>query len=279
MALQMVKNLQKVNATEVYYELYRPDPAFPTVVLIHGFLSSSFSFRKLVPLLTKTFNVLLVDIPPFGQSGKGKGFQYSFSNMAHTIAMLLEGLGINRCGIIGHSMGGQISLQLAKEKPELIEHIVLLCSLGYSQDFPKRMKYLSYLPFFSAGVKLYLQKSGLENNLQKVVYNRTLIDDEMRSGYLAPFSSRQIFGALGKMLRDKEIDLNEDELSAIKTPCLLIWGRQDEVVPLSIGRRLQKDLPNSELIILEDTGHLLPEEKPLEIYHFIREFHQKMPLD
>ena len=115
------------------------------------------------------------------------------------------------------------------------------------------MKMVSYLPFFSFGIKRYLQKSGIEKNLKNVVHDPAMIDDEMRQGYLGPFIKKHdIFRALGRMLRDKEVDLLKEDLYTIHTPCLLIWGRHDRVVPLNIGQRLHEDLPNSELVVFED---------------------------
>lgn len=124
-------------------------------------------------------------------------------------------------------------------------------------------------------VKKWLAKSGIEKNLQNVVYDRSLIDDEMRNGYMEPFLNDDIFKALAKMIRDREGDLPEDDLQQIQTRCLLIWGEKDRVVPLATGKRLNKDLPNSKLIIIKNTGHLLPEEKPEEVFTYIQEFLQQ----
>ncbi len=74
------------------------------------------------------------------------------------------------------------------------------------------------------------------------------------------------------MIRDREGDLPSTELRKIQTPTLLIWGEQDRVVPIQIGQRLHKDLPNSQFISYENTGHLLPEEKPEHIYEEIISF-------
>lgn len=267
------KDIEQVGDIDLYYEHIFIHDSLPTLVLIHGFLSSSFSFRKLVPHLTKDYNVISVDLPPFGQSGKTNRYTYSFRNFADSLVQLLEGKGIKHFSIIAHSMGGQVSLQLINAYPDLVERAVLLAGSGYEPSFPKKMKMLSYLPFFSFGVKGYLQRSGIEKNLRNVVHDQTMIDDEMRQGYLDPFmKSHDIFRALGRMLRDKEGDLSSEELHSIHTPCLLVWGRYDKVVPLDIGKRLHEDLPNSKLIVMENTGHLLPEEKPEEVYHLIKGF-------
>ena len=78
------------------------------------------------------------------------------------------------------------------------------------------------------------------------------------------------------MVRDKQDDLVEDELKTIHKPCLLIWGREDQVVPLNIGERLASDLPQLKTHRFRSSaGHLLPEEKPETVSQLIQDFFKK----
>lgn len=267
------KGTQTIEENELYYELYQHPEERPTLILLHGFLSSTFCYRKLLSILTEKYTVYLIDIPPFGQSGKSSKYTYSLTNIAKTILTFIDMHKLEKVILIGHSMGGQIGLNMCKQRPDLIEKIILLAGSGYLAAPSRWLKRASYVPFFSYFVKRYLEKSGIEKNLRQVVYDQSMIDDDMRDGYTAPFlQGKAIFKALGKMARDKEDDLTENDLHTIHTNCLLLWGRYDKVVPLSIGKRLHKDLPCSQLIIIEDTGHLLPEEKPEEVFHHINNF-------
>lgn len=257
----------------IHYEEYIHPTAINTVVLLHGFLSSTFSFRRLIPLLTKEFNVLNIDLPPFGKSGKALNYSYSHQNLANTIIRFLEKLKKSEVILIGHSMGGQIALNVSYQKPQLVKHIVLLCSSGYLKRSKLPLVFTSYIPFFYLYVKFWLARSGVKQNLRNVVHDHSMIDEAMITGYLEPFIvNNQIFKALTKMIRDREGDLATEELHKIETPCLLIWGVHDKVVPLHIGKQLHKDLKNSKLIVLENTGHLVPEERPEEVYQHIKNF-------
>jgi pimeloyl-ACP methyl ester carboxylesterase len=270
---QTVFNEKKqINDIEVYYEWYPNEASKGTIVLLHGFLSSTFSFRRLIPLLNKEYQVLSIDLPPFGKSGKSNRFIYSYKNMALTVAELIENMGLKNVILAGHSMGGQIVLNILHYKPGLAEKAVLLCSSSYLKRSKLPLVFVSYIPFFHLYVKFWLARSGVKQNLQQVVYDHSLITDEMLYGYLQPFLEDDIFMALTRMIRDREGDLSSAVLGKIDIPCLLIWGEQDKVVPLSIGERLQKDLRNSELIVLEDTGHLVPEERPEDVYQYMRNF-------
>jgi len=256
----------------VHYELYNSHANKPFAVLIHGFLSSVFSYRRLVPYLTDSFAVLAIDLPPFGKSEKSTRFRYTYKNLAKLVIELLKHLQIKRCILIGHSMGGQICLNIARQQPELVQQIILLCGSAYLNRAKTSLLLSSYLPFFHLYVKKSLGRSGVEKTLLNVVYDPSIIDEEMKKGYEEPFYNPQIFVALTRMLRHREGDLPSQELNKIEIPTLLIWGEEDRVVPIHIGKRLHDDLPNSCFLSLPKTGHLLPKEKPVEIYKQIIRF-------
>ncbi|WP_142130344.1 alpha/beta fold hydrolase [Bacillus sp. SLBN-3] len=262
----------QLNGAEIYYEYDKHPHSSETFVLIHGFLSSTFSFRQLHPLLKASYNVLSIDLPPFGNSSKTKGFVYSYDNLAKTVIDLLEQLGIQQVYLTGHSMGGQIALNIMKKAPFLVKKGVLLCSSGYLKRFTWPVLTLSRTPYFHLYIKKWLAKTGVRKNLENVVYDHAMIDEEMMDGYMKPFLQDDIFKALTKMIRDREGDLSREDLRAIQTPCLLIWGEHDRVVPVSTGKQLNEDLPLSSLIVLKDTGHLVPEERPDAVMRHIRSF-------
>ncbi|WP_308302474.1 alpha/beta fold hydrolase [Peribacillus deserti] len=267
-----VKEKKFILGNEIYYEYYPHPQSTTTILLLHGFLSSTFSFRKLIPIAARDYNILSVDLPPFGNSGKSSSYIYSHKNHSKMIIELLKSLEINQVILTGHSMGGQTCLNIMKDAPELAAKGVLLCSSGYLKRSKASLIFSSRLPFFHVFVKRLLAKTGVERNLQNVVFNHALIDQEMVDGYMQPFLNNEIFKGLTKMIREWEGDLLSEDLKQIETPCLLLWGEHDKVVPPEIGRRLHEDLPNSTLRIFEGIGHLLPEEEPEKVYTSMKEF-------
>ncbi|MDP4084810.1 MAG: alpha/beta hydrolase [Bacillota bacterium] len=260
-----------VNGINVYYEFHR-NQNNKTVVLLHGFLSSTFTFRHLIPLLSRDYQVLSVDLPPFGKSEKSRHFNYSYKNMAQTVIQLIDSFGIKAPVFIGHSMGGQVVLNILHLMPDIAEKVVLLSSSSYLKRSKWQFRLFSYFPFSSYFVRRWLEKTGIIKNLQQSIYNHSLINNEMIDGYLQPFLQNKIFAALTRMIRDWEGDLPSKVLNQINTNCLLIWGDHDQSQPLFVGERLKNDLMNSKLIILEETGHALPEERPHELYQYIKDF-------
>ncbi len=263
-----------IQGVKIHYEEYHQDASKhkPTIVLIHGFLSSTFSFRRLIPLLAKEYRVIALDLPPFGRSEKSKDFFYTYNNLANIVIDLLETLHIKDVVLVGHSMGGQISLHVVKKRPELVRKVVLLCSSSYLDKSRVSLIFSTYIPFFSFCLKRIMTKQGVKRNLLNVVYDQTMIDEEMMLGYEQPFYDNQIFNALARMIRHREDDLSSSELQSLDTKSLLIWGREDKVVPLQVGERLHEDLKYSKLITFDRTGHLLPEEKPQHIHENILKF-------
>ncbi|MEH7096274.1 alpha/beta fold hydrolase [Neobacillus vireti] len=263
---------QTVNNIKVYYEFYPHQTANKTFVLLHGFLSSTFTFRHLISLLKKDFQVLSIDLPPFGKSEKCHQYVYSYKNLAQTVIQLTESLGLKKMTFIGHSMGGQIVLNILHMMPDIADKAILLCSSAYLKRFKLPLILTSYLPYFHRFVKYYFARTGVRKNLQDALYNHSIINEEMINGYLQPFLQDEIFRALTRMIRDREGDLPVEVLQQIKTPCLLIWGDHDKSMPLKVGEQLHKDLANSELIVLKETGHAVPEERPFEVFEYIKNF-------
>ncbi|MBA2875595.1 alpha/beta fold hydrolase [Thermaerobacillus caldiproteolyticus] len=272
-------NAQTVRIREVniYYELYNFHEQRPVIVLLHGFLSSAFSYRRLIPLLMNDFSIIAIDLPPFGKSEKSTRFRYTYKNLAQLVIDLLHHLQIRKCTLAGHSMGGQICLYIARMQPQIVKQIILLCSSGYMKRVGKSLLFSTYIPYFHLYVKRRLYEQGVEKNLLQVVYNHSLIDDEMKKGYEQPFYDERIFKALIRFIRHREGDLLSTDLQKIDIPTLLLWGENDRVVPIKIGKILHQDLRNSQFISFPNTGHLLPEEKPDDVYRqmiqFMGEFH------
>ncbi|MBB2479510.1 alpha/beta hydrolase [Bacillus sp. APMAM] len=271
MEQSVVTGHRLVNGGNVYYEFY-PNQNAKTVVLLHGFLSSTFTFRHLIPLLVSDYQVLSIDLPPFGKSEKSRRYVYSYKNLAQTVIQMIDYFSIKDPVLIGHSMGGQVVLNILHLMPGIAEKAVLLSSSSYLKRLKWTIRMFSYVPFSSLFVKLWLARIGVVKNLQETLYNHSLINNEMIDGYLQPFLQNKIFSAMTRMIRDWEGDLPSKVLNQINANCLLIWGEHDRSQPLHVGERLKNDLINSELVVLKETGHAIPEERPYEIYEYIKRF-------
>lgn len=246
----------------------------PPILLIHGFVSSTYTFKRITSLLQKKFSVIAVDLLGFGQSEKSTTFIYSYTNYAALVAEIIGYFKLKNVTIVGHSMGGQIALYAARKIPQKIDKLILLASSGYLKSANKFMILSTYLPFFYLFAKHKVQRQDVEDTLKNVLYNQSLLTRELIEVYGRPLKEKNFYKSLVRLLRYREGDLSSAQLQEIKIPTLLLWGVEDKVVPLSIGERLVKDLPNASLITYGQTGHLITEERPTEVYEQIISFTQ-----
>ncbi|RKQ31348.1 alpha/beta fold hydrolase [Oceanobacillus halophilus] len=245
----------------------------PPIVLIHGFVSSTYTFNRIIPLLENHFSIIALDLPGFGRSEKSTKFVYSYENYAKLVAKCMNYFQLDDASIIGHSMGGQIALYTARLVPDKIKKLVLLGCSGYLKSANRLLIYTSYLPLFNTFVKRSVNNKSVKDSLRNVFYNHSYITDDHVKEFERPLKDKNFPKSLIRLLRHREGDLPTEELRKIHTPTLLIWGEDDTVVPLEVGQRLSEDLPNAELITYKETGHLVSEERPNEISNHILNYH------
>ncbi|WP_377887946.1 alpha/beta fold hydrolase [Alkalihalobacillus sp. R86527] len=267
------KNTIDLRNVTISYEYYHAaNPHAKTLVFIHGFLSCSFSFRKLFPLLYNDYNLLCFDLPGFGESEKVSSIHYSLHEYAALTNDLLDRLNIQKAILIGHSMGGQIALRTCIQHPERVEKLILLCSSSYIKSSSLPLRLCSYLPFFPFCLSIGMSSINIEKNFQHLVYDHKLLTQEVIDGYTTSFNEKGFYTALAKLVREREEDLSTSTLNKINFPVLLIWGQDDRLVPLRVGERMKKDLPDAELTVFPHTGHLISEEHPEKTADAIRSF-------
>ncbi len=268
----------KVNNVSVYVEEYMPKSYgrdTPDVCLIHGLVSSVHSFKPVIPKLAEFARVIALDLPGFGKSEKGTGYLYSYENYAATIAELMEILSVKKITAVGHSMGGQICLYLAKYYPDLISELVLMAPSSYVGRSSIRLRLATYLPLAPLCARFLINRSDLRNIFKSVVYDEKHADDESYQIYVTPFKDKAFYQSLIGLIRHREGDLKDEDLYGIAHHTLLLWGENDQVVPLSIGERLSTQLSQASFITYPKTGHLLPKEQPektlTEMINFLEE--------
>ncbi|MDN4526787.1 alpha/beta fold hydrolase [Fictibacillus fluitans] len=264
---------KKLGDVTIHYEDFPPPNADAKIlILIHGFLSSTISFRQLIPYLTDEYHVVAIDLPGFGKSEKSKHYTYSLANYGKLVLSFIKEMGWSKVMLVGHSMGGQVALHASRQDGTLIDKLVLLGCSGYIKRAGTPIICCSYLPFFSWGLKRWVLKKDIRNDLSGVLHNMNLVTDELIRDYREQFLEEGFFDSLIRLLRHREGDLKPFELNSIQHPILLIHGDDDRVIPLSTGKRLNSDLKNSRLIVYKDTGHLIMEEKPKELARDIKNF-------
>jgi pimeloyl-ACP methyl ester carboxylesterase len=261
-------NYIRLLGRKVFFEQYKTSdtPTQHSFVLIHGFLSCTFCFHRLVPLLSKKYDIYCIDLIGFGKSEKPADFKYSFESYASLVVEFVKEMGLRNVILLGHSMGGQVCLHAAISAPQFFRSLILVCCSGYLGKTKKTLKLFSYLPIAKPVIKWWIKQQKIEEVLKSTLYEKSLITSEMIQAYSEPIKDGEFCNTLIGLLRDREGDMPTKVLKTISHPVLLIWGEEDLVVPLKHGIRLRMDLPESDLIVIPEAGHQVIEEKPDQVF-------------
>ena len=233
----------------------------PALVLVHGFMGSKTNFYPLIQELRGEVPIFALDLLGFGDSSKPKGFVYSRSNLAKSLASFIENSVREPVNVVGHSMGGEVSLFLARDNPQLIKRLILIDSAAYSSSnsIPGWIIYLK--PISAPLIDVFL----LNRPMMKYFFNRGFLSgdiaEERFNSYVDSALKTKARVVLA-LARDNEGGFKKEEIQEINIPALVIWGEDDKAIPLELGRTLDQDLPHSRLVIVPDAAHLPFEEKP-----------------
>ncbi len=170
--------------------------------------------------------------------------------------------------LVGHSFGGGvallIALKLRKERPDCLKRLVLIDAASYKQDLPSFIDILRTPLLGRLAVSLLSNEQKVRMVLKDSYYDDSKITDDQVEAYAAPLKSEGGTYALTKTAQ-AIIPRNIQQISAqyktINVPTLILWGRQDKIVPLQIAERLHVDIGSSTLVVIEKCGHIPHEEK------------------
>jgi pimeloyl-ACP methyl ester carboxylesterase len=249
------------------------------ILLLHGFATSSFTWQAVEPELARRHRVIAVDLRGFGASEKPIDDHYSVFDQADAIQAFIEQENLKDLTIVGHSFGGGVTLALAlkalEQKSSRIRNIVLIDSIAYKQPIPIFFNLLKIPMLAEVGMTLVPPAVQAEQGLRLAYYDRGKITERAIAEYASNLYSSEAKHALTKTV-EQIIPPNIDEIAGrygdIKLPALVMWCKDDRVVPAIFGRRLKADLPSAELIVFSNCGHMPQEEKPEDTARAIEGF-------
>ena len=251
----------------------------PPIILLHGFGGCAYSWRFLAPALAADHRVYTIDLKGFGLSDKPEDGNYSVRDQADMVTAFIRSQDLHDLVMIGHSMGGAVTLmtylQVRQDQPERIKRLVLIDSAGYPQKLPWFV-WLAQAPGLAAvGGKLVPARLAADLVLKKCYYDDDKITEEQIDTYAYYGSlpgAREAVVQTAKQIMPADVDALIAQYKTISVPVLIIWGEEDEVVPLAVGKKFKRDIPDSQLVILPKCGHMPPEEEPGETTRLVQEF-------
>jgi pimeloyl-ACP methyl ester carboxylesterase len=243
------------------------------VILLHGVGGSIYDWRHLIMPISGEHRVVAVDFLGAGESDRPAREDYSVGAQARRLRGILDRLGVARGTLVGNSFGGGVALRFAQDWPDRVDRLILLDPVCFPGSLP--------------AVLALLRLPGAAR-LAEALPLRRLAPWALRSAYRDPgkLSAEELGtylqelrapGALAAIVRTLRAvvppDAREFEwrLGSIRAPALLVWGREDRTLPLEMGRRLARTLPEATLVELA-SGHVPHQECPQEVLELIRRF-------
>ncbi|MFA5956310.1 alpha/beta fold hydrolase [Hyphomicrobium sp.] len=280
-AMPTTYHYENVDGIRIFYrEAGRRDA--PTIILLHGFPSSSREFDALIPLLAKSYHLIAPDFPGFGQSDAPPpaAYEYTFDHIATTTDHLLEKLGLRTYSLYIHDYGAPVGFRIMAAHPERIQALIVQNGNAYREGLgPKWAKIAQYWvdpkahpevvdAFLSFDATKTRHTAGTSH---PELYNPDSWTDEF--AHLSAPGQREIQAALLYDYRTNVASYPAWQawLREHKPPTLVVWGANDPSFIAAGGEAYKRDLPNAEIHLL-DAGHFAMDEKNDEIAELILRF-------
>ena len=237
----------------------------PTVILLHGLGGSSEVWQFNLTALAEKYHVVVPDQIGFGKSDKPL-VNYRIRTYVDFLDQFCKQLKIERASLVGNSMGGWIATAFTAAFPDRVDKLVLVDAAGYAppKDIDTRTFY-ALNPTTREGTRVLLGK---------VFYNKLFQTDaaveQAIASRLAAGDGYTINRITESIIRGE--DFLDDAVKTIKRPTLIIWGRQDGLVPLAEGEHFNKDIAGSKLVVIDQCGHMPQIEKPAEFNAAVLKF-------
>jgi pimeloyl-ACP methyl ester carboxylesterase len=232
--------------------------AGPPLVLVHGAAEDGRAWQPQLDALADRFTVVAWDEPGAGRSSDPP-VGFGLADYAHCLAALIEALGLGPAHVAGLSWGGTVAQELYRHHPELVATLILVDSYaGWKGSLPEEE------------VRARVTDARRMLDAPREEFDPTLPglfagDPPVRFGSLleqmaADVRPESLWNQLSIMAEADQRDL----LPGIAVPTLLLWGELDARSPLAVARALERAIPNAELVVIPDCGHVSNLERPDE---------------
>jgi pimeloyl-ACP methyl ester carboxylesterase len=248
----------------------------PPVVFVHGLLSSSKTWKRVLRSARAGRPAIAVDLPGSGFSDRPWPYDYSAPAQALALLDFLDARRIDRAVLVGSSLGGGVCLIAAAARPERVAALVLVDSAFPGVTIPPSFRSLRAPALGEMQIE-FLIRPVVEYGLRHRLYaHAEQVTRDTVSDWWDPIpvpGTRR--AALGSVRT--RTDGYGSLASKIHAPALVLWGKEDRLFPASDGLRLASEIPGARLVVLPDAGHLPQEEVPEAFSRVVADFLNHLP--
>jgi len=267
----------EVNGVNVHYKTWGEGE--PTFILLHGFGASLFSWREVTEPLSQLGTVIAYDRPAFGLTERPLEWEgespYGPQAQVDIVIGLMDALKVEKAILVGNSAGGTVSMQVALQYPERVEALILVDAAVYAgggaPSWARPILKSPQMNHVGPLIARQLQAQGVEF-IKTAWHDPSKITQDIFDGYQKPLQIENWDKALWQLTVASEESGLVERLAEITMPTLVITGDDDRIVPTEQSLRLADELPNAELKVIAQSGHLPHEEKSVEFMQAVTEF-------
>jgi len=277
---------QQVGNIRIFYR-EAGSPSRPTIVLLHGFPSSSHMFRDLIPQLSGQYHVIAADMPGYGYSDQPSpdGFVYTFDHIASVMDQFLDSIGVKKYSIYIQDYGAPIGFRLFLKHPDRIQAIITQNGNAYEEGLS---------PFWAESIVPYWKDKNpeTEKKIRELLTFETT-KFQYTKGFRNPENVSPDSYTFDQMTLDrpgndviqlalfydyqknvKQYPQWHEALRKAKPPVLAVWGKNDPIFLPAGAEAYKRDVPDAEIHFV-DSGHFALEEDSTEIARYILAFLSK----
>ncbi|WP_244244814.1 alpha/beta fold hydrolase [Leptospira koniambonensis] len=245
---------------------YRDEGQGPVIILLHGVCSSLHTWDAWAEILKSRYRVIRIDLPGHGLTGPPEDIEkLNLEEGVEVLNQFLDYLKVDSFYLVGNSMGGYISWNYVLKYPNKVQKLVLIDAAGYAQPMPPMIA-LGSNPVVSPFARHMLPSFMVEKSVDEVYGDSSKITPEIKTRYVdlsRREGNRQAYNYFFRTAREKFTDPKISEgIKLVKTPTLVMWGKEDHWLKLEYAQNWTKDLQNSKFISYEGAGHIPMEEIP-----------------
>jgi pimeloyl-ACP methyl ester carboxylesterase len=237
------------------------------VVLIHGSNASLHTWEPWVERLGKDYRIVTLDLPGHGLTGSHPGGVYDYPVFVDVVDKLMAKLGVEKAVIGGNSMGGGAAWMFALAHPGKTEAVLLVDAAGapawQSKKTPIGFRMMR-VPVVKELARFIAPRSMFESSIKTTMSVQSKIDDKLIDRYweLNRYPGNREASMKRFSLPHNNWAASREKLAAIKVPVMIMWGAEDNLIPVSSAEWFAEAIPGSKLVVYPKVGHIPMEEEP-----------------
>jgi pimeloyl-ACP methyl ester carboxylesterase len=237
------------------------------VVLIHGSNASLHTWEPWVERLGKDYRIISLDLPGHGLTGSHPGGVYDYPVFVDVVDKLMAKLGVEKAVIGGNSMGGGTAWMFALAHPGKTEAVLLVDAAGapawQSKKTPIGFRMMR-VPVVKELARFIAPRSMFESSIKTTMSVQSKIDDKLIDRYweLNRYPGNREASMKRFSLPHNNGAASKEKLAAIKVPVMIMWGAEDNLIPVSSAKWFAEAIPGSKLVVYPKVGHIPMEEEP-----------------